>query len=245
MNIHKINNHTTLYFIIIVFILFTISFPIYSQVDTSNVNSQTDESINQLSQYSINPNKLKSTLFTFHFGFQDGNDYGTSIKNFYSNKGYNVTGFLNFIGVGGRFEFRIASNLYIYPGLSIYFHRISRKVIYSYLNNYTETKEEATLLFSPEFGSNYYLQFDRNLLYFNFQLSYPLFLSPDDYDVTLKSISPEFGIGYRRIITNKNSLGIEIGYSILPVTVETNYDILNGDKDFGGIFFKLVGTISL
>ena len=43
MNIHKINNHTILYFIIIVFILFTISFPIYAQVDTSNVNSQTDE----------------------------------------------------------------------------------------------------------------------------------------------------------------------------------------------------------
>ncbi len=240
------NNRLVILFLLMISFLFTFNTLTCAQGDTSNVNIKTDnEAANQFPSVSNNPNQLKSALFTYHFGFQDGNDYGQSIKNFYSLNGYDVSGFLNFIGVGGRFEFRIVSNLYIYPGLSIYFHRISKKVTYAYLNNYTETKEEATLFLSPEFGSNYYLQFDRNLLYFNFQLGYPLFLSPDDYEVTLKSINSNFGIGYRRIVSNKNSIGVEIGYSILPVTIKSNYDILNGDKDFGGFFFKLVGSISL
>ena len=205
-------------------------------VSNSKINQQQSDSAKT---QSIN------NSFSFYICFQDGKDYSKSIKDFYSYKGYDVSGFLSFIGIGGDFEFNVVSNLFIYPGLSLIFQRISKTTTYAYLNNYTETKDEGTIIFSPEIGANYYLKFSRNLLYANVRLRYPLFVSPDGFDLSGNTISPSFGIGYRRIMTGTNSIGIEIGYSILPVTLKTNYPSINGDKDFGGLYINLVGAVAL
>ena len=202
---------------------------------------------------------LKDIILSFHVGYLGACEYGNTIKEYYAANGYDVSGLTvsGFLEFGGRAEFKIIDNLYFYPEVSIYFSSIPKKVVYTYLNNYTEDKSTGTFMLVPEFGSNYYYRLDQNLFYVGLQFGYPLISDPeDDFAFSGDGISVGYYVGYRREISNDKSLGIEIGYLSVPATVSTAYNStyyspyypaysFSPSKNFGGFLIKFIYSFSV
>lgn len=222
--------------ITILFIIFTFGANIYGQQDSMMNVSNNNKSIDS------NPTLPTNNQITFpqdhywsiYLGILSGGDYSNALKSYYKDKGYKVSGFFGFIGLGVHYEKNVYKNLYIYPTFGYYLNLISEKTIYTDLNNYTQTGSGGSMFLLPGFGANYYIPLGSSLFYANLELNHPLFIvdPEDDFSISGQSISISYCIGLEIELSSGDHMGIAIGYSKMNISIKrtNNYSYYYGSN---------------
>jgi hypothetical protein len=185
----------------------------------------------------------KDLGLTFGLGVSEGTDYSKAIRNYLSN---DVSGFLSFLNFELGVEFRVVANLYLYPRIQWEYNQISIPIKgFEAVSPYKIN----SILLPGVSGKYFFAAGSRGAFYVSGNLGYPFPYSDfSGFSFKSKGIETglaagfEFTLGFEPMTRR---LGIETGFSRLPVTVKFNDKIEPAYKNFGGFFVNLIANFPI
>lgn len=206
---------------------------------------------------SIAHSNRKDVEFVIGAGFVASGDYSTSLEAYLNSKNYEDVKALGlWIKLGAGLSFRITDRLQVNPNFNFMFSTVKLKYVYTYLNDYSETKTRINTILSYGISANYTLfEWGQHSIYSGAGIS--AFTTGADDELDGFEFEPNGSMlniqaGYRYLKANGSSMYFEIAYTSIPVKVRTYsysysyYTFTNiAERNFGGFTFNYSYNLDL
>jgi hypothetical protein len=228
--------------------------PVVFAQNTGN-NSQSGRWYNVID--SIAHSNRKDIELVVGAGFVASGDYSTSLEAYLNSKNYeDVKAFGLWIKFNAGLSFKITDRLQVSPNFNFMFSTVKLKYVYTYLNDYAETKTRINTIVSYGISGNYTLfEWGQHSIYSGAGISSFTTGADDELDgFEFEPNGPMMNInfGYRYLKANGSSMYFEIAYTSIPVKAGTysySYSYSShsdiAERNFGGFTFNYSYNLAL